>query len=138
MQPKGRSICCWPRLQNCLPKKLSETHGSASWTGQALLRVNERAQARVWLGHSYTAFEAVGDSSGMRLAAANVVTAFGLECGDLRDLDLWIERHTRAGGDTPVEANEQFETSLLMGIMCAAFVAGRYPPQIQSDVFVAG
>jgi ATP/maltotriose-dependent transcriptional regulator MalT/DNA-binding SARP family transcriptional activator len=106
------------------------------WTGQALLRVNEE-QARVWLGHSYAAFEAVGDSSGMRLAAANVVTAFGLECGDFRDLDLWIERHTRAGGDTPVEANQQFETSLLMGIMCAAFVAGRYPPQIQSDVLVA-
>ena len=53
------------------------------WTGQALLRVNEE-QARVWLGHSYTAFEAVGDSSGMRLAAANVVTAFGLECGDFK------------------------------------------------------
>lgn len=106
------------------------------WTGQALLRVDEE-QSRVWLGYSYAAFEAVGDLSGMRLAAANVVTAFGLECGDFRELDLWIERHARAGGNTSVETNGRFETSLLMGIMCAAFVAGRYPPQVQSDALVA-
>ncbi len=117
------------------PAEIERNPWLCFWTGQALLRVNEE-QARVWLGHSYTAFEAVGDSSGMRLAAANVVTAFGLECGDFRELDLWIERHTRAGGDTPVETNGRFETSLLMGIMCAAFVAGRYPQQIQSDALV--
>ena len=81
------------------------------WTGQALLRIDEE-QARVWFGHAYSAFAANGDASGMRLAAANIVTAFGLECGDLRDLDAWIERHTSAGGDTPVEAKQQFETSL--------------------------
>ncbi|MGZ9057847.1 MAG: AfsR/SARP family transcriptional regulator [Burkholderiaceae bacterium] len=106
------------------------------WAGQALLRVDEE-QARVWLARSYVAFEAVEDPSGMRLAAASVVTAFGLECGDFRELDSWIERHTRAGGDTPVEPNGRFETSLLMGVMCTAFVAGRYPPQISSDELVA-
>jgi ATP/maltotriose-dependent transcriptional regulator MalT/DNA-binding SARP family transcriptional activator len=105
------------------------------WTGQALLRVDEE-QARVWLGYSYSAFETVADLSGMRLAAASIVTAFGLECGDFRELDLWIERHARAGGDTPVESNGRFETSLLMGIMCAAFVAGHYPPEIQSEALV--
>ena len=74
----------------------------------------------------------------MRLAAASIVTAFGLECGDFRELDLWIERHARAGGDTPVESNGRFETSLLMGIMCAAFVAGHYPPEIQSEAWSRG
>src|SRR5918993_263643 len=55
------------------------------WTGQALLRIDEE-HARVWLAHSYSAFESAGDLSGMRLAAASTVTAFGLECGDLREI----------------------------------------------------
>ena len=53
------------------------------WTGQALLRIDEE-QARSWFERSYAAFEATGDSYGMRLAAASNVTAFQLECGDLR------------------------------------------------------
>ena len=56
------------------------------WTGQALLRIDEE-QARAWFERSYSAFEATGDLYGMRLAAASNVTAFQLECGDLRELD---------------------------------------------------
>ena len=100
------------------------------WTGQALLRIDEE-QARVWFTHAYFAFEASGDAYGMRLAAASNVTAFQLECGDLRELDMWVERHQRAGGDTQVAAGDRFETTLLMGIICAAFVRARYPSQIR-------
>lgn len=106
------------------------------WTGQALLRVDEE-QARVWLAHGYSAFEVSGHRPGMRLAASSIVTAFGLECGDLRELDLWIGRHRDAGGDTPIETVDRFETSLLMGIICAAFVYSCYPPQIRSEQLIA-
>ena len=107
----------------------AEVQGNAwlcFWAGQALLRVDED-QARVWFGHAYAAFEASSNAYGMRLAAACIVTAFGLETGDLRELDLWIQRHERAGGDEPVEAGDRFEASLLMGVVCAAFVRATSP-----------
>src|SRR5688572_3779755 len=87
------------------------------WTGQALLRVDEE-QARIGFARSYSAFEAASDSYGMRVAAASNVTAFLLECGDLRELDMWVERHRTAGGDTPVPWGDRFETTLTMGIVC--------------------
>lgn len=105
------------------------------WTGQALLRVDE-GHARVWLARSFSAFESAGDSLGMRLAAASIVIAFALEWADMQQLDLWIERHAVAGGDTPVVAGERFEASLMMGIICAALVRGSYPPQIDADALI--
>ncbi len=110
--------------------KVTEGEASASawlcfWTGQALLRIDEE-RARVWLGRSYAVFESANDLPGMRLAAASVVTAFGLETGDIRELDVWIERHRAADGDQPA-AISRFETCLTMGIICAAIVRGRYP-----------
>ena len=106
------------------------------WTGQALLRIDEE-QARLWFERSYAAFEAAGDSYGMRLAAASNVTAFQLECGDLRELDFWVERHRSASGDTPVSIDDRFETTLILGIICAAFVCARYPSQIDSEALTA-
>lgn len=106
------------------------------WTGQAQLRIDEE-QARVWFGRSYFAFDAAGDLYGMRLAAASNVTAFQLECGDLRELDLWVERHRNAGGETPVPLGDRFETTMIMGIICAAFVGAGYPSQIDSDSLTA-
>ena len=50
------------------------------WAGQALLRISEH-DARAWFASAYSAFEACSDTFGMRLAAASVVTAFGLEWG---------------------------------------------------------
>ncbi len=105
------------------------------WTGQALLRVDE-GHARVWLARSYSAFESTGDALGMRLAAASIVTAFALEWADMQQLDLWIERHAVAGGDTPVAAAERFEANLLMGVVCAALVRGAYPQQIDADALI--
>lgn len=106
------------------------------WTGQALLRVDEE-QARIWFARSYSAFEAASDSYGMRVAAASNVTAFLLECGDLRELDMWVERHRTAGGDTPVPSGDRFETTLTMGIVCAALVCARYPSELDSDALIA-
>ena len=83
------------------------------WAGQAFLRVDER-QAREWFEHAYVAFLAQGDRLGMRVAAACIVTAFGLECGDFRQLDIWIERHSDAGGDEPIGSDEKFATTLSM------------------------
>ena len=68
----------------------------------------------------------------MRLAAASVVIAFGLEYGDLRKLEIWIRRHRDAGGDTPIGPTERFEPTLLMAIVCAAFMEGKYPPEVDS------
>lgn len=113
-------------------------HGNAwvcFWTGQALLRINEQ-RARIWLGRAYAAFEAAGDMTGMRLAAASVVTAFGLEFGDLREADSWMVRHSLVGGDTPVAAGDRFETCLIMGVMCAAFFRGRYTPPLEADALI--
>ena len=102
------------------------------WSGQALLRVDEE-QARRWFADSYSAFEAEKNVGGMRLAAASVVTAFQLETRDIRELDRWVDRHTDAGGDTPVSSGDPFETTLIMGMISAAFVRASYPKQIDSD-----
>ena len=106
------------------------------WTGQALLRGDE-GHARVWLARSYSAFASITDSFGMRLAAASIVIAFALEWADMQQLDLWIERHIAAGGETPVAAAERFEPTLVMGIICAALVRGCYPSKIDSANLVA-
>ena len=105
------------------------------WIGQALLRVDEE-QARVWFAHAYSAFEASSDTFGMRLSASSMVIAFGLEWGDLRELDVWIDRHRNAGGDSPVAHGDRFEATLIMGVACAAFVYGSYPPQIDADALI--
>ncbi len=102
------------------------------WTGQAQLRIDEE-QARVWFGRSFMAFEAKGDLQGMRLSAAANLTAFRLECGDVRDLGAWVDHHQRAGGDTPISTGDRFEATLILGVICAAFVRARYPSQIDSD-----
>ena len=73
----------------------------------------------------------------MRLAAASNVIAFQLECGDLRELDAWVGRHSDVGGDTPVQTADRFETTLIMGIICAAFVRARYPAEIDPDALTA-
>ena len=105
------------------------------WVGQALLRVDE-AQARTWFAYSYSAFEASSDVFGMRLAAASMVIAFGLEHADLRELQVWIDRHRDAGGETPVKSNERFEPTLHMATICAALMQGAYPPQINSHELI--
>jgi LuxR family maltose regulon positive regulatory protein len=106
------------------------------WAGQALLRIDEE-RARVWFAKAYSAFEKSWDTFGMRLAAASVVTAFGLEWGDLRELDTWVDCHRSAGGDTPVVCNDRFEATLIMGVACAASVYGAYAPQIDADGLIA-
>ena len=50
---------------------------------------------------------------------------------------MWVERHRSAGGDTPVSIDDRFETTLIMGIICAAFVCARYPSQIDSEALTA-
>ncbi len=106
------------------------------WTGQALLRIDEE-QARIWFGHAYPAFEADGNAPGMRLAAASNVVALTLEWADLQQLDIWIARHSDAGGDATVVDSDRFEPYLLMGIICVALVRGSYPPQIDADALIA-
>jgi LuxR family maltose regulon positive regulatory protein len=106
------------------------------WTGQALLAVNEE-EARKWFENAHFAFKRSGNTDGMRLAAASVVTAFALETGDLRDVDKWIELHRNAGGETPVAAGEPYETTLIMGVACAAFFTAGYPSQIDADALIA-
>ncbi|MEO8187120.1 MAG: BTAD domain-containing putative transcriptional regulator [Burkholderiaceae bacterium] len=106
------------------------------WTGQALLRINEE-QARVWFSHAYEAFAAEGDTSGMRLAAASSVIALTLEWADLQQLDVWIARHSDAGGDTIIASGDRFEPYLLMGTICSALVRGAYLTQIDPDALIA-
>ena len=106
------------------------------WTGQALLRIDEE-RARVWFGHAYEAFEADQNASGMRLAAASSVVALTLEWADLQQLDVWIARHSAAGGDTVVSGADRFEPYLLMGVICAALVRGFYPPAVGVDALIA-
>ncbi len=96
------------------------------WAGQALLGADEAA-ARGWFEQAYAAFEAAQDTSGMRVAAACVVTAYGLEYGDIRSLDLWLARHGRVGGDSAVPRNGPHEALLCLGVVCAAIIEGRYP-----------
>ena len=106
------------------------------WTGQALLRIDEE-QARVWFGHAYSAFATDGNTSGMRLAAASSVVALTLEWADLQQLDVWIARHSDAGGDAMVVDADRFEPYLLMGIVCVALVRGSYPAQIDKQALIA-
>ncbi|MEO8303247.1 MAG: BTAD domain-containing putative transcriptional regulator [Betaproteobacteria bacterium] len=106
------------------------------WTGQALLGIDEEA-ARGYFERSYAAFEGVHDRAGMRLAAACVVTAFGLEYGDLRALDAWLARHAGAGGDTDVEPGSPNEAARCLGMVCAAIVRGAFPPGFASAGLIA-
>ena len=106
------------------------------WTGQALLGVDEEA-ARGWFERSYAAFDTAGDRAGMRLAASCVVTAFGLEYGDIRELDAWLERHISAGGDSAVEAGCANEAALCLGVVCAAIAHGAFPPGFGTDALIA-
>ena len=73
----------------------------------------------------------------MRLAAACVVTAFGLEYGDIRSMDEWMERHSRAGGDDAVPADSAHEASLCLGVMCTAIARGAFPPGFDTEAMVA-
>ncbi|MBA3254346.1 MAG: AAA family ATPase [Burkholderiaceae bacterium] len=101
------------------------------WTGQALLRIDEE-RARVWFAQAHSAFGTASDVFGMRLAAASMVIAFGLEHADLRELEIWIQRHRDVGGETPIASTERFEPTLLMAIVCAALMQGEYPAQSKS------
>ncbi len=96
------------------------------WAGQALLGADEEL-ARGWFERAYANFEAAQDESGMRIAAACVVTAFGLEYGDIRSFDAWLARHVRVGGETPVPRGCPHEASLCLGVVCAAIIEGSYP-----------
>jgi len=96
------------------------------WAGQSLLGSDEEA-ARCWFERAYAGFEATQDTSGMRVAAACVVTAFGLEYGDIRSLDQWLARHRRVGGDTAVPRDCPHEALLCLGVVCAAVIEGSYP-----------
>ena len=106
------------------------------WAGQALLGVDEES-ARGWFARSYAGFEQANDRSSMRLAAACVVTAFGLEYGDIRSMDEWMERHSRAGGDEAVPFGCTHEASLCLGVMCAAIARGAFPPGFDTEALVA-
>jgi LuxR family maltose regulon positive regulatory protein len=105
------------------------------WAGRALLGIDEEV-ARGWFERSYAAFEATGDGAGMRLAAACVVTVFFLEYGDLRTLDVWIDRHARAGGGCMPEPGCAYESTLCLGVACAALIAGVHPQGIDADALV--
>jgi DNA-binding SARP family transcriptional activator len=96
------------------------------WAGQSLLGSDEEA-ARAWFERAHAGFEAAQDTSGMRVAAACVVTAFGLDYGDIRSLDLWLARHRRVGGDQAVPRNGPHEALLCLGVVCAAVIEGSYP-----------
>ena len=106
------------------------------WAGQALLGVNEKA-ARGWFEKSYVGFEGATDRAAMRLAAACVVTAFGLEYDDIRSMDEWMERHSRAGGHEAVPFGCAHEASLCLGAMCSVIARGCYPPGFNAPALVA-
>jgi DNA-binding SARP family transcriptional activator len=105
------------------------------WAGQAMLGVDEES-ARRWFERAYAAFERVGDATGTRVAAARVVTAFGLEYGDLRALDAWMERHDRAGGNEPVAPTSPYESVLALGAICAAMIRGAHHSNGDPDSLV--
>ncbi len=105
------------------------------WSGQALLGFDEEA-ARGWFERAYAAFEREGNRLGMRLAAARVVMAFGLEYADLRAIDAWMARHDAAGGNELVAPGTPFETVLLVGTLCAALTRGAHAAGIDQDAFV--
>ena len=105
------------------------------WAGQALLGASEEA-ARAWFERAYAAFERVGDATAMRVAAARVVMAYGLEYGDLRNLDTWMERHTHSGGDAAVPPGVPYESVLLLGVINDALMRGAHPAGIDADALV--
>jgi ATP/maltotriose-dependent transcriptional regulator MalT/DNA-binding SARP family transcriptional activator len=105
------------------------------WAGQALIALDEEA-ARGWFERAHAGFERAHDAAGMRLAAARVVVAFGLEYGDLRTLDAWMERHARAGGHAPVEPGSAHETVLALGLLHTALTHGAHPPGVDADALV--
>ena len=72
----------------------------------------------------------------MRVAAARVVTAFGLEYGDLRALDAWMERHDRAGGNDPIAPGSIYESVLILGAICAALIRGAHPAGADPDALM--
>jgi ATP/maltotriose-dependent transcriptional regulator MalT/DNA-binding SARP family transcriptional activator len=100
------------------------------WAGEALLGSDEEA-ARGWFEHAHAAFARAGDRAGTRLAASRVVTAFGLEYGDLRALDTWLARFDAAGGDAPITQGTDHEMALCLGTLCAAMIRGAHPPRIE-------
>jgi len=106
------------------------------WTGQTILRSDEE-EARIWFGRAYSAFENAHDIYGCRLAAASIVTTFALECGDLREFDQWITLHRNARGNTEVAHGDRFETTLLLGLMCAAFHSAAYPAELDAEKVIA-
>ncbi|MGE5170404.1 MAG: BTAD domain-containing putative transcriptional regulator [Rudaea sp.] len=105
------------------------------WAGQALLGFNEET-ARGWFERAYAAFERAGNRLGMRLAAARVVMAFGLDYADLRTLDAWLARHEHAGGHEAVAPGAPFESALLLGAMAASLTLGAHPPGVDADALV--
>jgi DNA-binding SARP family transcriptional activator len=105
------------------------------WAGQALLGADEEA-ARGWFEQAHAAFEQAGDATGMRVAAARVVMAYGLEYGDLRNLDTWMERHARAGGERPVEPGAAFESVMQLGLFNDALMRGAHPAGVDADALV--
>jgi len=105
------------------------------WSGQALLGFDEEA-ARGWFERAYAAFEREGNRLGMRLAAARVVMAFGLEYADLRAIDAWMTRHDAAGGNDVVAPGTRYESVLLIGTVCAALTRGAHAQGTDVDALV--
>jgi LuxR family maltose regulon positive regulatory protein len=125
------------RALDRLPAPLRDTQPWLSfWEGQALLGANEE-RARAAFARSHAAFAAAEDGEGMRLAAASVVIAYGLEYGDLRELDDWMSRYADAGGDRPVPPGCAYESVLCMAATCAAIIRGAWPPDVDADATVA-
>jgi DNA-binding SARP family transcriptional activator len=119
-----------------LPAGVAETRPwLCFWAGQALLGFNEEA-ARGWFELAYAAFERTDNRLGMRLAAARVVMAFGLDYADLRTLDAWLARHERAGGHEPVEPGAPYESALCLGTMAASLTLGAHPQGVDADALV--
>ena len=124
------------RTLGCLPASVIDARPwLCFWAGQALLGWHEEA-ARIAFERAYAAFERVGDAAGMRLAAARVITAFGMEYGDLRTLDAWMERHARAEGNAPVTPGIAYESALLLGLFNVTLMRGAHPYGIDPDAIV--
>ena len=124
------------RATGRLPSELADARPwLCFWSGQALLGFDEEA-ARGWFERAYAAFEREGDRVGMRLAAARVVMAFGLEYADLRAIDAWMARHDAAGGNDAVAPGTAYESVLCLGTVCAALTRGAHAPGTDVDALV--